>query len=52
MARLRGDWHPEYRLYNIFFVVAASPIGLGIFGAGLQYTLLLSGLDVALAYGI
>ncbi|MCJ1260092.1 hypothetical protein MMC24_007932 [Lignoscripta atroalba] len=31
-----GTWHPEYRLYNILLVIAASPIGLGIFGAGLE----------------
>lgn len=36
IARHRSDWHPEYRLYNVFFVVVASPLGLGIFGAGLQ----------------
>ena len=35
-ARRTGVWHPEYRLYNIFFVVAAMPIGLGLYGAGLQ----------------
>ncbi len=39
IARRTGVWHPEYRLYNIFLVVAAAPIGLGIFGAGLQYHL-------------
>ena len=37
IARRRGKWYSEFRLYNIFIVVAASPIGLGLFGAGLQY---------------
>ncbi|KAI4199449.1 MAG: hypothetical protein LQ348_001888 [Seirophora lacunosa] len=39
IARRRGDWHPEYRLYNVFLVAVASPVGLGLFGAGLQYHL-------------
>ena len=42
IARRRGKWYPEFRLYNIFIVVAASPIGLGLFGAGLQYIASLS----------
>lgn len=37
IARRHGDWHPEYRLFNVFLVVIASPLGIGIFGAGLQY---------------
>ncbi|MCJ1358869.1 MAG: hypothetical protein MMC33_008869 [Icmadophila ericetorum] len=32
-----GVWHPEYRLYNLIFPALIQPIGLGIFGAGLQY---------------
>ncbi|KAL8866701.1 MAG: hypothetical protein Q9174_006143, partial [Haloplaca sp. 1 TL-2023] len=39
IARRHGDWHPEYRLYNIFLVVVASPLGIGLFGVGLQYHL-------------
>ena len=37
LARRSGIWHPEYRLTNIFVVMFASPIGIGIYGAGLQY---------------
>ena len=37
ITRRRGKWYPEFRFCNIFIVVAASPIELGIFGAGLQY---------------
>ncbi|KAG6999255.1 dipeptidyl-aminopeptidase B [Physcia stellaris] len=37
--RSGSTWHPEYRLYNIFIVVLAAPIGFGIFGAGIQYHL-------------
>lgn len=39
IARRTGIWHLEYRLWNIFMVIVASPIGLGLFGAGLQYHL-------------
>ena len=39
IAQRTGIWHPEYRLWNILIVPAASPIGLGLFGAGLQYHL-------------
>ena len=35
--RRGGAWHLEYRLYPILLVAAASPIGFGIFGAGVQY---------------
>ncbi len=35
----RNTWHPEYRLYSMIFPAMTSPIGLGIFGAGLQYHL-------------
>ncbi|PWY76506.1 putative polyamine transporter [Aspergillus sclerotioniger CBS 115572] len=35
----RGHWHPEYRLYNILLPGLLSPIGLGLFGAALQYHL-------------
>ena len=34
-----GVWHPEYRLWNMFLPVLLTPIGLGIFGAALQYHL-------------
>lgn len=34
--RRGGAWHLEYRLYPILLVAAASPIGFGIFGAGVQ----------------
>lgn len=37
--RRGGAWHLEYRLYPIFLVAAASPIGFGIFGAGIEYHL-------------
>lgn len=37
--RRGGAWHLEYRLYPILLVAAASPIGFGIFGAGVQYHL-------------
>ena len=35
----RNKWHPEYRLYSMFLPAMVSPIGLGIFGAALQYHL-------------
>ena len=35
--RSGGAWHLEYRLYPILLIAAASPIGFGIFGAGIQY---------------
>ena len=38
-GRRGGAWHLEYRLYPILIVAAASPIGFGIFGAGIQYAL-------------
>lgn len=34
-----GVWRPEYRLWNIILPGLLSPIGLGIFGAALQYHL-------------
>ena len=34
--RRGGAWHLEYRLYPILLIAAASPIGFGIFGAGIQ----------------
>ena len=34
-----GVWRPEYRLWNIILPGLVSPIGLGIFGAALQYHL-------------
>ena len=34
-----GVWRPEYRLWNIVLPALVSPIGLGIFGAALQYHL-------------
>ena len=34
-----GVWRPEYRLWNIIIPGIVSPIGLGIFGAALQYHL-------------
>ena len=34
-----GVWRPEYRLWNIILPSLISPIGLGIFGAALQYHL-------------
>lgn len=34
-----GVWGPEYRLWNIILPGFVSPIGLGIFGAALQYHL-------------
>ncbi|KAM0804772.1 putative polyamine transporter [Usnea florida] len=37
--RRGGAWHLEYRLYPILLIAAASPIGFGIFGAGIQYHL-------------
>lgn len=37
--RRGGAWHLEYRLYPIFLVAAASPIGFGIFGAGIEYAI-------------
>ena len=37
--RRGGAWHLEYRLYPILLVAAASPIGFGIFGAGIQYAI-------------
>ncbi|KAK5112564.1 hypothetical protein LTR85_011256 [Meristemomyces frigidus] len=40
LARRRdGTWHPEYRLANAIFPSIILPIGLGIYGAGLQYHL-------------
>lgn len=32
-----GIWYPEYRLWNLILPGLLSPIGLGIFGASLQY---------------
>lgn len=38
VARRRGGiWHPEYRLANTIVPSIILPIGLGIYGAGLQY---------------
>ena len=34
-----GTWHPEYRLSNTILPGIILPIGLGIYGAGLQYHL-------------
>ena len=34
-----GVWHPEYRLWDMVVPALISPLGLGIFGAGLQYHL-------------
>ena len=34
-----GVWRPEYRLWNMVLPGLVSPIGLGIFGAALQYHL-------------
>ena len=34
-----GVWRPEYRLWNIILPGIVSPIGLGIFGAALEYHL-------------
>jgi hypothetical protein len=40
LARRRGGtWHPEYRLANTILPSILLPIGLGIWGAGLQYHL-------------
>ena len=40
MSRRRGGaWHLEYRFYPILLVAAASPIGFGIFGAGIQHVI-------------
>ncbi|CAG8883002.1 unnamed protein product [Penicillium egyptiacum] len=35
----KGVWHPEYRLYNILLPGLVAPIGLGLFGAAVQYHL-------------
>ena len=38
--RADGVWKPEYRLYTIWFpAIITMPIGLGLFGASLQYHL-------------
>ncbi|KAI9877446.1 MAG: hypothetical protein M1830_003868 [Pleopsidium flavum] len=37
--RGNGTWQPEYRLWNMFLPALFGPIGLGIFGAGVQYHL-------------
>ena len=34
-----GVWRPEFRLWNIILPSIVTPIGLGIFGAALQYRL-------------
>ncbi|WPH03302.1 Hypothetical protein R9X50_00617900 [Acrodontium crateriforme] len=40
VARRRGGkWHPEYRLANTILPSFLLPIGLGLWGAGLQYHL-------------
>ena len=40
VARRRGGtWHPEYRLANTIVPGLLLPVGLGIYGAGLQYHL-------------
>lgn len=40
VARRRGGtWHPEYRLANTILPSLLLPIGLGLWGAGLQYHL-------------
>ncbi|RMZ88129.1 hypothetical protein DV736_g4653, partial [Chaetothyriales sp. CBS 134916] len=40
VARRRGGtWHTEYRLANVIFPSILLPIGIGIYGAGLQYHL-------------
>ena len=33
----KGVWYPEYRLWNLVVPGLLSPIGLGIFGASLEY---------------
>ena len=35
----KGVWHTEYRLWNMLLPAILSPVGLGIFGAALQYHL-------------
>lgn len=37
--RRRGTWHPEYRLANTILPGILLPIGLAIYGAGLQFHL-------------
>ncbi|KAI9812641.1 MAG: hypothetical protein M1827_004630 [Pycnora praestabilis] len=37
--RRGGIWHPEYRLYNMLLPALLGPIGLGLYGAGVQYHL-------------
>lgn len=37
--RAGGVWHPEYRLWNMLLPAIMGPIGLGIFGAALEYHL-------------
>lgn len=40
VSRRRGDkWRPEYRLHAIWFPALVMPIGLGLFGACLEYHL-------------
>lgn len=40
VGKRRGDWHPEYRLYTLWVPgLIIMPIGLGLFGASLQYHL-------------
>lgn len=40
VARRRGgEWHPEYRLANTLVPSILLPIGLGVWGAGLEYHL-------------
>ena len=35
----QGVWRPEYRLWHVVLPALLSPLGLGIFGAALQYHL-------------
>ncbi|MCJ1311613.1 hypothetical protein MMC25_005286 [Agyrium rufum] len=35
----KGTWQPEYRIWSLFLPALLMPIGLGIFGAGVQHHL-------------
>ncbi|KAL9049415.1 MAG: hypothetical protein Q9162_007225 [Coniocarpon cinnabarinum] len=40
ISKRRNQWHPEYRLHTLWFpAMIAMPVGLGLFGAGLQHHL-------------